>query len=560
MTTPEIFLSYNREDAATARLYADAFAAEGLHVWWDIALRSGAAYDEVTEAALRGAKAVVVLWSPRSVVSRWVRAEATIADRCKTLVPVTIEPCERPIMFELTQTAELSHWTGDAGDRAWLAFLDDVRGMAAKAVEPIPRAPTTSSTPPTVEETLKPGQSGSAPSLAVLPFTNRSGLSEDEVFAEGMVEDVISALSQGVNVRVLGSTATANLSRAAIMDIPALGRQLGVRYLLEGNVRRVGANLRVTTQLIEAATGAVMWTGKFDRPLTELAELQEDLVTDIAGSLDTQVYSQEMERALKKPSDITAWEAVARSVSVYRRTDPAAIRRSIEEASFAVATAPDYGPGHAALSNSLSVAYFFFASIADHAEVQRIRAIAEHALTLASDDIRVLGDVGFAFCFLGYPEEGERYIERALRKAPGIGMLHYQRGVASAMLNRPEEALSHLKTAERLMQGSPLLWAPVTWQSGPYRELGRWAEAELVVDESIGRNPTHVFNYVLKAHLCIQSERQAEAFRNINNVRRMGWDLAQTERFWRRAWPNSPRIDEDFVILRTLFAATETGA
>ena len=84
MTNPDIFLSYNREDAATAKRFADAFAAEGLNVWWDTALRSGEAYDEVTEAALRGAKAVVVLWSPRSVASRWVRAEATIADRCKT--------------------------------------------------------------------------------------------------------------------------------------------------------------------------------------------------------------------------------------------------------------------------------------------------------------------------------------------------------------------------------------------------------------------------------------------------------------------------------------------
>ena len=84
MTTPDIFLSYNREDAAVAKRYADALAAAGLSVWWDTALRSGEAYDEVTETALRGAKAVVVLWSPRSVVSRWVRAEATIADRCKT--------------------------------------------------------------------------------------------------------------------------------------------------------------------------------------------------------------------------------------------------------------------------------------------------------------------------------------------------------------------------------------------------------------------------------------------------------------------------------------------
>jgi hypothetical protein len=135
------------------------------------------------------------------VVSRWVRAEATIAHRCKTLVPVTIEACERPIMFELTQTAELSHWAGAPEDKAWLAFLDDVRRMTAKTAPP---TPATTAAPPTVEETLKPGQSGSAPSLAVLPFTNRSGQPEDEAFAELMVEDVISALSQGVNVRVLG--------------------------------------------------------------------------------------------------------------------------------------------------------------------------------------------------------------------------------------------------------------------------------------------------------------------------------------------------------------------
>ena len=87
VSTPDIFLSYNREDAAIARVFAEAFSEAGLEVWWDAALRSGESYDEVTEAALREARAVVVLWSPRSVVSRWVRAEATIADRNKTFMP-----------------------------------------------------------------------------------------------------------------------------------------------------------------------------------------------------------------------------------------------------------------------------------------------------------------------------------------------------------------------------------------------------------------------------------------------------------------------------------------
>src|SRR6516165_7388770 len=140
--TPDIFLSYNREDVAVAQAYRDAFAREGLDVWWDATLRSGETYDEVTEAALRGAKAVVVLWSPRSVASRWVRAEATIAERNKTLMPVTIEPCDRPVMFELTQTADLAHWKGEAGDKAWLAFLGDVRRRVGRGgAEPAEAAP-----------------------------------------------------------------------------------------------------------------------------------------------------------------------------------------------------------------------------------------------------------------------------------------------------------------------------------------------------------------------------------------------------------------------------------
>jgi tetratricopeptide (TPR) repeat protein len=136
----DIFLSYNREDAAIARRYAEGFEREGLSVWWDVALRSGEAYDEVTEAALRGAGAVVVLWSQRSVVSRWVRAEATIADRNRTLVPAMIEPCERPIMFELTQTADLSTWNGAPDDPTWLGFVHDVREFLQRAKSPSPGA------------------------------------------------------------------------------------------------------------------------------------------------------------------------------------------------------------------------------------------------------------------------------------------------------------------------------------------------------------------------------------------------------------------------------------
>jgi TolB-like protein len=556
MTQPDIFLSYNREDAGTAKLYADAFAAEGLNVWWDIALRSGEAYDEVTEAALRAAKAVVVLWSPRSVVSRWVRAEATIADRCKTLVPVTIEPCERPIMFELTQTAELSHWTGDAGDRAWLAFVSDVRGFVARAVPPKPETSTPTLPAPTVEETLKPGQSGSAPSLALLPFTNRSGLAQDNVFAEGMVEDIVWALSQGVNVRVLGVAATANLSRAAITDLAALGRQLGVRYLLEGNVRRVGADLRVSTQLLEAESGAAIWAAKFERPLAELAELQEDLVTEVAASLDTQVYSLEMERALKKPSDLTAWEAMARSMAAYRNWDAASLQLGIEESARAVAIAPDYAPALAA----------YAAALADHnmvgpddpAEMQRIRTMAERALSLAPDNAQVLIWVGEALCFIGYPEEGERFTARAVRKAPGSGFLHLIHSSACLMLDRPEQALSHANTAERLMPGSHLMWAVKLCQSRALLRLGRWVEACAGAVEALFIDPTSAESHFLKALCHARLEQEADARKCIQTARRLGAELAQVECLWRRFLPNDA-VEKYIATLRALWPETDAG-
>ncbi len=129
----DIFLSYSREDLATARRFAEGFEREGFTVWWDQSLEAGEAFDHVTEKALEAAQAVVVLWSKHSVESRWVRAEATQAERDKKLVPVTIEPCKRPIMFELTQTADLSHWKGDAQDRSWLALVSGLRKHAGKA-------------------------------------------------------------------------------------------------------------------------------------------------------------------------------------------------------------------------------------------------------------------------------------------------------------------------------------------------------------------------------------------------------------------------------------------
>ena len=135
LSEPDIFISYCSEDRNVARRFAQRFVDEGFTVWWDAALHSGETFDEVIESALKAAKAVVVLWSPRSVGSRWVRAEATLADRRNKLAPVTIEPCDRPIIFELTHTADLTRWKGDASDPAWRSFVKDLHRLVDKSTE-----------------------------------------------------------------------------------------------------------------------------------------------------------------------------------------------------------------------------------------------------------------------------------------------------------------------------------------------------------------------------------------------------------------------------------------
>ena len=146
MTGRDVFISYSRDDRSAAKYFAECLAQEGFSVWWDAALHSGESFDQVIERELRAASAALVLWSPRSVASRWVRAEATLADRQGKLVPIIIEQCERPIIFELTHTNDLSDWVGDKADPRWKGLLQDVArlvgsGKGSDAAAPPPVAP-----------------------------------------------------------------------------------------------------------------------------------------------------------------------------------------------------------------------------------------------------------------------------------------------------------------------------------------------------------------------------------------------------------------------------------
>ena len=230
MSGTDIFISYSREDRAHAKSVAHCLELEGFKVWWDDALHSGDNFDMVIEDNLNEAKAVVVLWSPRSVRSRWVRAEATLADRRKKLAPVIIEDCERPIIFELMHTADLSKWNHQPDDPLWKNFLRDLRRTmklpADEGVAPAPQpgapqaapAPVIEYAPPAPPPAPEPIPSAPAPA----PIVN-SAPDEDESYEATQFFTTGSSPFQSthrLNLMIEGSVAQS-------FDVGPLGIRIG---------------------------------------------------------------------------------------------------------------------------------------------------------------------------------------------------------------------------------------------------------------------------------------------------------------------------------------------
>ncbi|MFO1187193.1 MAG: TIR domain-containing protein [Alphaproteobacteria bacterium] len=552
----DIFISYAREDQPVAQRFADAFKAAGLGVWWDTALQAGESFDLRIEAAIRAAKGcrlMVAGLGPVALGAGGSNPRRPAEDarpgahwRLRSSHHVRADPHRRSHALK-----------GDASDKAWLAFLADVRRLVAKDRDATQTAPIHTITPAPVPAALR----GEAPSLAVLPFTNRSGLAEDDVFAIGMVEDVIDALSQGVNVRVIASSATARFRTGAIPDLEAMARQMGVRYILEGNVRRAGANLRVTAQLVEAATGAVLWTRKFDRPLTELAALQEEFVLEVTAHLDAQVYRLEMERALKKPADLTAWEAVTRSFAALRQMTGQSMAVAIEEGQRAIAIAPDYGPGHAMLATSLALRYHYLRPD-DAVEKDSAKAHVLRALALDPSNAFVLGLLAQGLCLLGDASEGLRHAERAAALSPQMAFAWHARGTACILLDRFDEGIAHFDVEMKLSPGAHTHYLSLTWQSNGHVRARRWDKAEEAMDRALVLNPDFNLALVGKAFLCRRCGRAAEARGSFLRARQAepSATLALWELRLRRRFVRNSVVEELIEALRALWAETEPAA
>jgi TolB-like protein len=411
----DIFLSYSRDDQPVARRFAEGFERAGFSVWWDQTLNAGDSYDKVTEKALEEARAVVVLWSRSSVDSRWVRAEATQASSNGTLVPVMIEACKRPIMFELVHTADLSHWHGESSDQGWQALVAGVRrfvekGVAGAAASPVVQARparrfglgaaitavvvliagvglwavSRKSDEPAVPAAVAGPAATAAVTLAVLPFVNLSSDPEQEYFSDGLTEEILNQLAQIKALRVTGRTSSFSF-KGKNEDLRLIGQKLGVANLLEGSIRKDGNQVRITAQLINGKDGAHLWSQTYDRELNKVFALQEEIAKDVAQALSITLDVSDLNRSQGGTTSVEAYDKYLRGRQLVKQDAVEANGQAIALFREAVALDPSFSRAWLELNTALVTQGIFIPgeTAALRREVaetgQRVRALAPSA-------------------------------------------------------------------------------------------------------------------------------------------------------------------------------------
>jgi len=278
----DVFVSYARVDKSRVAPLVAAIEARGWSVWWDPAITPGQEFDDEIEAELSAAKAVVVVWTPVSVTSRWVRGEAREAADRGILVPVRFDQARLPMDVRALHTTDIDGWGGNADSPQAQALMQALAVTIARAQ------------PSKAAGNAQAASEKAAPrvTICVLPFANMSGDQEQEYFSDGITEDIITDLSK-VSALAVVSRNSAFMYKAQHVDVPKVARELKVSHVLEGSVRKAGGRLRITAQLIDGASNNHVWAERYDRDSTDIFAIQDEISEAIVKALKLSLLPEE---------------------------------------------------------------------------------------------------------------------------------------------------------------------------------------------------------------------------------------------------------------------------
>jgi TolB-like protein/Tfp pilus assembly protein PilF len=293
------------------------------------------------------------------------------------------------------------------------------------------------------------------PSIAVLPFLNLSGDSEQEYFSDGITEDIITALSKLRWFLVIARNSTL-VYKGKALDIKQIGRELGVRYILEGSVRKVGNRIRITAQLVDAKSGAHHWAQNYDRELTDIFQLQDDITQSVTATIEPKLVAAEGIRSQSRsPEDLGAWGLVMRALTHYGRMTTQESETAINMLRHAVQQYPDYGPAHSLLAFALLVSGHV-GWIPESDDYQDAARLARRAAELDDEDPWAHLALGYLAFTERQTDETVREYRRALDLNPNFATAYGYLGWALVFDGQSEEAIRYFQQALRMSPHDPL--------------------------------------------------------------------------------------------------------
>jgi adenylate cyclase len=536
----DVFVSYARSSEEQARQVEDALRDAGYGVWRDAELPAHRGYAEVIEERLKAAKAVVVLWSEEAAKSHWVRAEADSARESRTLVQASVDGTVPPIPFNQIQFAALHGWGGESDHSGWKKLLASV----ADLVEPEAIAPES-----------RPKRQARTTSICVLPFANMSGDSEQEYFSDGISEDITTDLSKISSLDVIARN-TAFQFKGQSVDICEVARKLGVTHVLEGSVRKAGNRLRITAQLIDGATGGHVWADRYDRDLTDIFEIQDEISRSIVDALKVKLLPNEKKAIEQRgTNDVEAYKLylLARQYWVTgNHGDPRREERAMRICGRAVQIDPYYAQAwamlgytqsnlhygfnlsaddgfaaaHTALSINPTIAEAYLPMVRRFEEQGRKAEADEHlakALELDPDSWevnkeagrlnRLRGDIGAAKAFY---EKAVEIMESDFH-AWGLLLTFYQAERDSEKVARAAQMM--VSQAQKAIEQDPGNGAALGIIAGGYAALGEHERAREWIDRAMLIDPDNVnMRYNFACVLASQMGEKEEALKLLDRT------------------------------------------
>jgi adenylate cyclase len=358
------------------------------------------------------------------------------------------------------------------------------------------------------------------PSIVVLPFTNLGSDAEQEYFADGISEDVITALSKSRWLFVIARN-TSFVYKGRAVDIKQVGRDLGVRYVLEGSVRKAGNRVRITAQLIDASTGTHIWSERYDRDLADTFAVQDEITESVVGAIEPELLLVERQRAAQKAPETTdAWDHYLRGLWRFYQFNRDAHARAENLMRQAIAIDPTFAQGHIGLARTLNAKILFGWSEDVDADRRAAHAAARRAVELDDKDSYAHYILSWVCLLMREHESAVAEAQKSIDLTPNFALGYIVLGVARVFLGRFDQVADPFQRAMRLSPHEPLMFHFYNYLALAHYHLARYEEAVKVLRMGLSIRPFH-FVYRTLAACYGQLERTEEARLALAELRRL---------------------------------------